>query len=110
VRYTSGARVAGWHRAGVRDVQTGSDGAGHMTSRDFAFWLQGYFELCAPDSAITARQAECIRKHLAMVFVHEIDPSMGTKEHQAKLDAEHQGPKPGPTSGSGSGHPTVYRC
>lgn len=37
------------------------------------------------DSAQTA----CIRDHLALVFLHEIDPSMGPPEHQAKLDKAH---------------------
>lgn len=36
-------------------------------------------------------QTEAIRKHLALVFKHEIDPSMGPAGHQAELDAIHVG-------------------
>lgn len=55
-----------------------------MTSRDFCFWLQGYFELQNPES-ITEEQISIIQRHLNMVFVHEIDPSMPNK----KLDQIH---------------------
>lgn len=63
-----------------------------MTARDFAFWLQGYFELQA-DSAqpISAPQADIIRRHLALVFKHDIDPSMGAPAHQVGLDKIHNG-------------------
>lgn len=67
-----------------------------MTSRDFCFWLQGLFELGKP-VALTAEQADLVKRHLAMVFVHEIDPSMGAPEHQAKLDDAHA-PKPPPST------------
>lgn len=46
-----------------------------MTSRDFCFWLQGYFEISNANT-IGPNEAQCIRQHLAMVFKHEIDPSM----------------------------------
>ena len=48
-----------------------------MTSRDFAFWLQGFLELSPKGQPMTAEQVQCIQNHLALVFVHEIDPSMG---------------------------------
>lgn len=74
----------------------GSQGV-HLTSRDFCFWLQGYFEVSA-DATISSTQADCIRKHLALVFKHEIDPSMGGSEHQKDLNKIHA-TKPGrPTS------------
>ena len=63
-----------------------------MTSRDFCYFLQGFFELRGDDAPITAEQAKCIQRHLALVFVHEIDPSAGPAEHQAKLDAVHAPP------------------
>jgi hypothetical protein len=66
-----------------------------MTSRDFCYWLQGYSEIAGQADvpmAITAEQAACIQKHLSMVFLHEIDPSMGDKEEQSKLDAIHNKP------------------
>ena len=64
-----------------------------MTSRDFAYWLQGFFELSVDEDVNTLKgfQVELIKKHLSMVFHHEIDPSMGGTEHQGKLNALHQG-------------------
>ncbi len=43
-----------------------------MTSRDFAYWLQGFFEVSARDS-ITKEQTTIIKNHLNLVFLHEID-------------------------------------
>ena len=75
-----------------------------MSSRDFCFWLQGFFELRKvglpqmsgtplPVGAISAEQAELIERHLALVFTHEIDPSAGGADIQAKLNAVHAGGK-----------------
>ena len=64
-----------------------------MTSRDFCFWLQGYLEMrqIGKDyGPIPPEQVDCIAKHLALVFTHEIDPSMGGPEHQEKLNKIHQ--------------------
>lgn len=47
-----------------------------MNSRDFAYWLQGFFELSRP-MALTVVQTEIIKRHLNMVFAHDIDPSHG---------------------------------
>jgi hypothetical protein len=79
-----------------------------MTSREFCYWLQGYFELTDPSRngyAMSVEQVDAIKKHLALVFVHEIDPSYPDGE---KLDAIHNpfGP-PKKASGGGSGTP---RC
>lgn len=65
-----------------------------MTSRDFAFWLQGFFEISDLESGdqpqgLNAAQTASIQKHLALVFKHEIDPSMGDEEHQKALNAIH---------------------
>lgn len=70
-----------------------------MTARDFAYWLQGRFELNdgAPVT-FNAEQAECIRKHLALVFAHEIDPSAGGPAEQEKLNAIHNAVPAMPTS------------
>lgn len=65
-----------------------------MTSREFCYWLQGHFELNKP-TTLDAEQTELIRKHLQLVFIHEIDPSYPQKK---KLDAVHSEPtfmKPG---------------
>lgn len=59
-----------------------------MTSRDFCYWLQGYFELTEA-KGLCAAQVEAIERHLAMVFTHEIDPSMGPRATQSLLDAIH---------------------
>jgi hypothetical protein len=92
-----------------------------MTSRDFCFWLQGYFEINPKDSdaGMTCDQVDIVRKHLALVFKHEIDPSAGPPEHQHALDAIHAmttpttaGTQPEPQfGGHAPGRPGVlYRC
>ena len=82
-----------------------------MTSRDFCYWLQGHLEIDAadepPTSGLSTKQVDCIRKHLALVFVHEIDPSAGPPEHQKKLDAVHGTKHPADAS---SPFGPVYRC
>ena len=63
-----------------------------MTSRDFCYWLQGFFELrdAEPVSeGLSAQQTELLRKHLALVFKHEIDPSAGPPALQEKLQEIH---------------------
>ena len=64
-----------------------------MTSRDFCFWLQGFFELTTETDktnyVLNTAQSELIKKHLALVFKHEIDPSMGSKPHQDALNMIH---------------------
>ena len=62
-----------------------------MTSRDFAFWLQGFFEVANPIS-IGSKETEMIKKHLNLVFKHEIDPSMGDEKHQQVLNEIHFNP------------------
>lgn len=42
-----------------------------MQSRDFCFWLQGFFELSDNTAPITAHQAALISRHLDLVFAHE---------------------------------------
>ncbi|WP_155914740.1 hypothetical protein [Asticcacaulis sp. AC460] len=59
-----------------------------MKATEFCYWLQGMFELSKP-SELNAEQTELIRQHLAMVFVHDIDPSY-PKEQQGTLDAIHR--------------------
>ncbi len=89
-----------------------------MTSRDFCYWLQGFFEIGnEKDVNLSAEQTEMIRRHLALVFKHEIDPSAGPPVVQAALNAIHDPPKPsppisaqptwGPSSGGGGG---LIRC
>lgn len=77
-----------------------------MTSRDFVYWLQGFFELtgkdtttcpCSKQIGMTADQATMVRSHLALVFKHEIDPAAGSAEHQAALNKIHEALKPDPS-------------
>lgn len=78
-----------------------------MTARDFCYWLQGYFEVLGkaeapPDTAYALKglnpaQTECVRRHLDMVFAHEIDPAAGGPHVQAKLNAMHHGLPTGST-------------
>lgn len=74
-----------------------------MKSRDFCYWLQGYFEL-AGEQGLTPKQTEMIKKHLSMVFIHEIDPSFPAQQ-QSQLNQQHGGD----TSG-GWGSEPVARC
>lgn len=61
-----------------------------MKSRDFCYWLQGFFEIAGSDhSTLDKNQITIIKKHLSLVFEHEIDPSMGSPEHQKKLNQIH---------------------
>lgn len=64
-----------------------------MTAVNFCYWLQGYFELTDPKSVTRQElddvQISTIRRHLAMVFAHDIDPKAGPPAHQHKLDGIH---------------------
>ena len=86
-----------------------------MTSRDFCFWLQGFFELRntsgSPDNQLSVQQVETIKRHLALVFKHEIDPQAGPPEVQAALQEIHDGP-PSPSVLHGRVGPNGerYRC
>lgn len=60
-----------------------------MKSVEFCYWLQGMFELSNP-AQLNANQTELIRKHLAMVFKHEIDPSYPA-DQQDDLNVIHNG-------------------
>lgn len=53
-----------------------------MKSVEFCYWLQGMFELSEPKE-LSAEQTDLIKKHLAMVFVHEIDKSYPSSQQEA---------------------------
>jgi hypothetical protein len=79
-----------------------------MTSRDFCYWLQGYFEINGAskgERVMNAGQIEMVERHLSLVFKHEIDPSM--PDPAGVLQAIHDGKahigKIGPNG-------EVYRC
>lgn len=78
-----------------------------MKSRDFCYWVQGYFEILAPaanSAALSAEQVQVIKNHLNMVFKHEIDPSNGTPEHNKELSELHKAAL-GPIGGVGGTYP-----
>ena len=57
-----------------------------MKSTEFAYWLQGFFEL-SESNTLTEKQVETIKNHLNLVFYHEIDPSYSSNP---KVQAEMQ--------------------
>lgn len=60
-----------------------------MTSRDFVYWLQGYFEISG-ETVLSPNATQIVKNHLNMVFKHEIDPSFGDKKHQKELSQVHE--------------------
>lgn len=92
-----------------------------MTSRDFVYWLQGFFELTGDQPVTLAPDVvKVIRNHLALVFIHEIDAPDPTGELQATHDGKKllteedakQMLKELETriDGKPAKRPTVYRC
>src|ERR1700748_2938813 len=69
-----------------------------MTSRDFCYWLQGFFEVAGAGTdhgaTLNTFQVDMEQRHLNLVFKHEIDPSMGNEKHQQELNQIHNKPKP----------------
>jgi len=66
-----------------------------MTSRDFCYFLQGFFELQGTNQALTPEQVQIIRNHLKLVFLHEIDPSYSdNKVVQQIFQNIHDGKQP----------------
>ncbi len=65
-----------------------------MQSRDFCFWLQGFFELNDDARTINAEKAEIIRRHLDLVFAHEIEPM--ALERPAHDEPKRPVPQPAP--------------
>ena len=59
-----------------------------MTSENYAYWLQGFFELSNTDT-LNESQVQTIKNHLNMVFIHHIDPKFPADQQQA-LDNTHR--------------------
>jgi hypothetical protein len=79
-----------------------------MKASEFCYWLQGFFELRAassPVKAIDGNQAAMIERHLAMVFVHDLDP----QQVADKLQEAHDGKKPPAFGGTGP-NGEIMRC
>jgi hypothetical protein len=66
-----------------------------LKSESFCYWLQGLFELGDPKT-LDEKQVDLIRRHLNMVFLHEIDPSF-PKEQQEILQMLHDTPTVNPS-------------
>lgn len=60
-----------------------------MTSRDFCFWLQGFFEI-SNNTEVTKEQVEIIKGHLGLVFKHEFGAKL---EHQPFVPQDQLDPK-----------------
>lgn len=81
-----------------------------MKSVEFCYWLQGMFELSNP-TTLDAAQTDLIKRHLAMVFHHEIDPSYGAQQVQHALNSLHGKPPAEKVQIGGQGPDgTIYRC
>lgn len=70
-----------------------------MNATDFCYWLQGFFELASQSGSqepitLSRQQVEVIRRHLNLVFAHDIDPKAGPPEYQAMLQQIHNGDAP----------------
>jgi YesN/AraC family two-component response regulator len=48
-----------------------------MQSREYTYWLQGFFEL-TDATTLTAKQIDLLERHLQLVFKYEIDPEIPT--------------------------------
>jgi|GEM_PF-6265818 len=91
-----------------------------MTSRDFCYWLQGFFEIedarqqptqmtPVEVEGLSVMQCVAIKRHLAMVFLHEIDKTHGDAKEQAALTQLHGSPLAAQNpSGINSGK--IMRC
>ncbi len=60
-----------------------------MKAVEFCYWLQGMFELTNPQE-LSPEQTDLIKRHLHMVFIHDIDPSYPAAQ-QSVLTEAHQG-------------------
>lgn len=63
-----------------------------MQASEFCYWLQGYIEIGHEQmhqTGLTHNQVEIIKRHLALVFVHDLDPAQVAE----KLQEIHDGPK-----------------
>ena len=69
-----------------------------MKASEFCYWLQGHFEISG-NTELTKEQGEMVKRHLALVFKHELDSPDPTGELQQIHDGKP--PKDGDI---------VYRC
>lgn len=62
-----------------------------MKAVEFCYWLQGLFELGAPE-VLTAEQTDLVKRHLNMVFIHDIDPKYPAVQQSALNEAHKSSP------------------
>ncbi len=60
-----------------------------MKSVEFCYWLQGLFEVGEP-TTLNEKQTDLIKRHLNMVFIHEIDATYPA-DQQDGLNKAHSG-------------------
>ena len=67
-----------------------------MTAQEFCYWLQGKLEIDEVKHGrgvyvepLTVDQVACIKRHLDLVFAHDIDPKAGGPGVQDKLNSIH---------------------
>lgn len=58
-----------------------------MKATEFCYWLQGMFEI-NPTKSLTEVQTDIVKRHLQMVFFHDIDKSY-PQEQQGILQQLH---------------------
>ena len=65
-----------------------------MKATEFAFWLQGLFEL-TDTKTLNEKQVQTIKNHLKLVFLYDIDPSYSEDKTVQKIFQNiHDGKKP----------------
>ncbi len=62
-----------------------------MKAVEFCYWLQGLFEVGEP-TELNSKQTDLIKRHLDMVFIHDIDKTYPDGQQDA-LDKAHSGQK-----------------
>ena len=65
-----------------------------MRSEHFCYWLMGCLELGGGEGGLNATQVATIKRHLSLVFAHDVDPKAGGPDVQAKLNSVHDGDAP----------------
>ena len=80
-----------------------------MTSVQFCYWLQGFFEI-SEGKTLSDKQVNIIKNHLKLVFYHEIDPSYSDNPKvQSEMQNIHDGTNPIKKPNSSPGK-VVVRC
>lgn len=65
-----------------------------MKAHEFCFWLQGHFELGDTSGGLSSEKLEVVKRHLAMVFAHDIDKRDVMPQEAAQLGQIHAGIAP----------------